>query len=103
MNAYGYTDADMLPLTLTTRTIPGASRVEMCGIPLHRLEQYVEQLRDKYDVTISGIEQQSGERGIYTLRSFDHTAEQAIDAHEAKFGADGERAFPNNVPEAETQ
>ena len=41
--------AELLDLNLTTRAIPGAGRVEMCGVPSHNLEMYVEKLRDKYD------------------------------------------------------
>ena len=67
----------------------------MCGVPAHALEQYVERLRDDYDVTIASLNRDSGERNIYTLLSVDHEAERAIDAHEAEFGADGTRVFHN--------
>ena len=85
--------AELLTLNLTTRAIPGAGRVEMCGVPLHNLEMYVEKLRDKYDVTIAEAPDFRGERHIYTLRSIDHEAEAAINAYEAEFGADGTRVF----------
>ena len=85
--------AELLDLNLTTRAIPGAGRVEMCGVPAHNLEMYVEKLRDKYDVTIAEAPDFRGERHIYTLRSIDHEAEAAIDAYEAEFGADGTRVF----------
>lgn len=85
--------AELLDLNLTTRAIPGAGRVEMCGVPAHNLEMYVEKLRDKYDVTIAEAPDFRAERYIYTLRSIDHEAEAAIDAYEAEFGADGTRVF----------
>ena len=85
--------AELLNMNLTTRNIPGAGRVEMCGVPSHNLEMYVEKLRDKYDVTIAEAPDFRGERHIYTLRSVDHEAEAAIDAQEAEFGADGTRVF----------
>ena len=85
--------AELLEINLTTRNIPGAGRVEMCGVPSHNLEMYVEKLRDKYDVTIAEAPDFRGERHIYTLRSVDHEAEAAIDAYEAEFGADGTRVF----------
>ena len=85
--------AGLLDMNLTTRNIPGAGRVEMCGVPSHNLEMYVEKLRDKYDVTIAEAPDFRGERHIYTLRSVDHEAEAAIDAYEAEFGADGTRVF----------
>ena len=85
--------ASLLDMNLTTRNIPGAGRVEMCGLPSHNLEMYVEKLRDKYDVTIAEAPDFRGERHIYTLRSIDHEAESAIDAHEVEFGADGTRVF----------
>ena len=85
--------AELLDVNLTTRNIPGAGRVEMCGVPSHNLEMYVEKLRDKYDVTIAEAPDFRGERHIYTLRSIDHEAEAAINAYEAEFGADGTRVF----------
>ena len=91
--------AELLDLNLTTRAIPGAGRVEMCGIPSHNLEMYVERLRDKYDVTIAEAPDFRGERHIYTLRSIDHEAEAAINAYEAEFGADGTRVFRDPAAE----
>ena len=91
--------AELLALNLTTRAIPGAGRVEMCGVPSHNLEMYVEKLRDKYDVTIAEAPDFRGERHIYTLRSIDHEAEAAINAYEAEFGADGTRVFRDPAAE----
>ena len=92
--------AGMLNMNLTTRSIPGAGRVEMCGVPSHNLEMYVEKLRDKYDVTIAEAPDFRGERHIYTLRSIDHEAEAAINAYEAEFGADGTRVFRDPAADA---
>ena len=91
--------AELLNMNLTTRSIPGAGRVEMCGVPSHNLEMYVEKLRDKYDVTIAEAPDFRGERHIYALRSVDHEAEAAIDAQEAEFGADGTRVFRDPAAE----
>ena len=91
--------AELLDLNLTTRAIPGAGRVAMCGVPSHNLEMYVEKLRDKYDVTIAEAPDFRGERHIYTLRSIDHEAEAAINAYEAEFGADGTRVFRDPAAE----
>ena len=85
--------AELLNMNLTTRNIPGAGRVEMCGVPSHNLEMYVEKLRDKYDVTIAEASDFRGERHIYTLRSIDHEAEASIDVQETEFGADGSNVF----------
>ena len=98
--------AELLALNLTTRAIPGAGRVEMCGVPSHNLEMYVEKLRDKYDVTIAEAPDFRAERHIYTLRSVDHEAEAAINAYEAEFGADGTRVFRDpaaDVPQPTVQ
>ena len=95
-------ETDPMPKIEYTRIVNLVERVPMCGIPANRLEQDVEQLRDKYDVTISGIEENSKERRVYSLPSIDHEAERATDAHEAEFGADGWRAFPGNTPEQPT-
>jgi len=83
--------AELLDMNLTTRNIPDVGRVEMCGLPSHNLEMYVEKLRDKYDVTIAEASDFRGERHIYTLRSVDHEA--AIDVQETEFGADGSNVF----------
>ena len=95
--------ASLLDMNLTTRNIPGAGRVEMCGLPSHNLEMYVEKLRDKYDVTIAEAPDFRGERHIYTLRSIDHEAEAAINAYEAEFGADGTRVFRDPAAEQPPQ
>lgn len=91
--------AELLGLRLTTRNIPNVGRVEMCGVPAHDLERYVEKLREQYDVTLSAIPEGGTERGAFTLRSIDHEAERAIDAHEAEFGADGTRVFHDPAAE----
>ena len=91
--------AELLDMNLTTRNIPGTGRVAMCGVPAHNLEQYVEELRDKYDVTIAAAQETGTERRVYTLRSVDHEAEAAIDAQEAEFGADGTRVFRDPAAE----
>ena len=93
----------LLDLNLTSRNIPDIRRVTMCGIPAHSLEQYVEKLRDKYDVTIAATQEDSNERHIYTLRSVDHEAENAINAYEAEFGADGTRVFRDPAAEQPPQ
>ena len=83
--------AELLDMNLTTRNIPDVGRVEMCGLPSHNLEMYVEKLRDKYDVTIAEAPDFGGEYHIYTLRSVDHEA--AIDVQETEFGADDSNVF----------
>ena len=93
------TAAAELDLNLTTRAIPGGGRVEMCGFPANRLEQVVEQLRDQHDVTISAVPKGGKERQEYSMPSINHEAEQAIDAQEAEFGADGTRVFRKPEPE----
>ena len=91
--------AELLDLNLTTRAIPGAGRVAMCGVPAHSLEKYIEELRDKYDVTIAAAPGPGTERRVYTLRSVDHEAEAAINAYEAELGADGTRVFRDPAAE----
>ena len=85
--------AELLDMNLTTRNIPGVGRVEMCALPSHNLEMYVEKLRDKYDVTIAEASDFRGEYHIYTLRAIDHEAEASIDVQETEFGADGSNVF----------
>ena len=82
-----------LNINLTTRAIPSGGRVEMCGFPANQLEQIVEQLRDKHDVTISAVPEGSKERQEYSMPSINHEAEQHINAQEAEFGADWNRVF----------
>ena len=82
-----------LGLQLVSRAIPGGGRVEMCGFPANRLEQYLEQLRAKHDVTVSATLEGSAQRREYSILSIDHEAEQDINAHEAEYGADGFRVF----------
>ena len=85
--------APELGLQLVSRAIPGGGRVEMCGFPANRLDQYLEQLRTKHDVTVSATLEGSAQRQEYSVLSIDHEAEQDINDHEAEYGADGFRAF----------
>ena len=91
--------ADDLSLELTRRNLEGAGRITMCGFPASDLEKYVEKLREKHDVTISRIGDSSHEHMAYTLPSIDHEAENAINAYEAEFGADGTRVFRDPATE----
>ena len=65
------TAAPLLDLTLTTRPIPDAGRVEMCGIPAHALERYVEKLRESHDVVISATQYDGTERNVYSLAAIE--------------------------------
>ena len=85
--------APELGLQLVSRAIPGGGRVEMCGFTANRLDQYLEQLRTKHDVTVSATLEGSAQRQEYSVLSIDPEAEQDINDHEAEYGADGFRAF----------
>ena len=91
--------ADDLSLELTRRNLESAGRVTMCGFPANELGEYVEKLREKHDVTISRIGDSGHEHTAYTLPSIDHEAENAINAYEAEFGADGTRVFRDPAAE----
>ncbi|MBQ3802587.1 MAG: DEAD/DEAH box helicase family protein, partial [Oscillospiraceae bacterium] len=93
------TAAELLGLDLGTRPIVGSGRIEFCGVPENRLEQTIETLRDTHDVAVSSINDASGMRTTRAYLSIDHEAEQAIDAHEREFGADGSRVFRDTEPE----
>lgn len=96
------TAARLLDFQLTSRNVPGVGRIEMCGLPSHQLDFYLEKLRDTQDAVVASISTLDGKHTIRVVPSIDHEAAQAIDAHEAEFGADGYRAFPGNRPEAPT-
>ena len=84
--------ASLLDLNLTTRNIPDVGRVTMCGIPARSLEQYVETLIDKYDVTVAAAQEGSTERRIYTQLSIEHEARNIINSYETAFEANGTEA-----------
>ena len=44
--------AELLDIHVTNRTVADGERVKMCGIPSFRLEENIEKLRGRYDVTI---------------------------------------------------
>ncbi|MDO5397138.1 MAG: SNF2-related protein [bacterium] len=90
---------NILDIQLTGRTVENVGRVDMCGFPSFMLEDNVEKLRDKYDVTISAIDAKTEKRGVYTLLSVDREAEHAIDEQEAEHGADGTRVFRDDEAE----
>lgn len=47
------TAAEIFDLTLTSRAIPGAGRVDMCSVPASNLEHVTEQLRATHSVTVA--------------------------------------------------
>ena len=60
--------AQALDIQLTERTINGVGKVDMCGVPSHRLETYINMLTDRgYDVAVSVIA--NGERETYSIVS----------------------------------
>ena len=59
--------APELGLQLASRAIPGGGRVEMCGFPANRLNQYLEQLRARHDVTVSAASEGSAQRREYSV------------------------------------
>ncbi len=60
--------AEVLDLQLTHRTIGDNVTVDMCGIPKHRLETYLDMLTDRgFDVAVCSLE--NGERKTYTIVS----------------------------------
>lgn len=74
------TAAPLLDLTLTTRPIPDVGRVEMCGIPAHALERYVEKLREHHGIVISATQDSSNERKVYTMAPSVNEPEQPVPA-----------------------
>ena len=56
-----------LDLVLTSREFPNIGRVEMCGFPKHRLEAYLEKIREESSVVISGIPDGKTERETFQL------------------------------------
>ncbi len=61
------TASKLLDLKLTTRAVPGAGRVEMCGIPSYILEQSVEKIRETYGVTVARHNSIINEHTTYSL------------------------------------
>ncbi len=60
--------AEALDLQLTHRTIGDNVTVDMCGIPKHRLETYLDMLTDRgFDVAVCSLE--NNERKTYTIVS----------------------------------
>jgi N12 class adenine-specific DNA methylase len=50
------TASELLELHLGSRPIEGVGRVDMCGVPANRLEQFVEKLRETHGVTIASFD-----------------------------------------------
>ena len=63
--------APELGLTLTTRPVPGVGGVEMCGLPVHRLEHYTNRLRRSHDILISAVPNGDTERREMAMQKFD--------------------------------
>ena len=91
--------SELLDIRLTTRNIPGVGHVEMCGVPSHALDGYVEQLRAHFDVTISAASEDSKERSVYTLRAF--AQEIDLSRYDVGYGAMGNGVTVWNRKETE--
>ena len=91
--------ADLLDIRLTTRNIHDVGHVEMCGVPSHALDGYVEQLRAHFDVAISAAPEGSKERNVYTLRAF--AQEIDLSRYDIGYGAMGNGVTVWNRKETE--
>ena len=91
--------AELLDIRLTTRNIPGVGHVDMCGVPSHALDRYVEQLRAQFDVTVSAVPEGSNERSVYTLRAF--AQEIDLSRYDIGYGAMGNGVTVWNRKETE--
>ncbi len=56
-----------LDLVLTSREFPNIGRIEMCGFPKHRLEAYLEKIREENSVVISAIPDGKTERETFQM------------------------------------
>ncbi|MBQ2392188.1 MAG: DEAD/DEAH box helicase family protein [Clostridia bacterium] len=56
-----------LDLVLTSREFPNIGRVEMCGFPRHRLEAYLEKIREENNVVISAVPNGKTERETFQM------------------------------------
>ena len=64
------TAAKLLDIALVTRDVGGDKKVDMCGFPLHRLEDNLKVFTDNdYDVILHAIEDSSGEYRTVTMVS----------------------------------
>ena len=89
------TASELLDLTLTTRPVAGAGRVDMCGIPSHILEQSVEKIRETYGVTIARHNSIINEHTTYSLGVLGVSKELS---HEAETEPVSVTEVPNETP-----
>ena len=59
--------AELLDLKLTTRAIPGAGRIDLCGVPAFNVEEVTEKLRAEHSVTVGEFD---ALQNRYTIRSY---------------------------------
>ena len=87
--------AHELDLMLTQRNLPDMGRVAMCGFPAQQLNERVQKLRARHDVTVSSIGV-GGNRLTVSYLSVEH---EARNVREAEVPAP-EESEPVHVPEA---
>ena len=78
------TAADMLEIHIAQREIKDVGKVDFCGVPSFSLENNVEKLRERYNVTISAVAYNTNKRNVYTLSSNNSETERDIDAQETE-------------------
>ena len=62
--------APELGLTLTTPSVPGVGRVEVCRIPAHQLEQHTNRLRRTHNLLVSTVPEGETERRETVMEKF---------------------------------
>ena len=67
--------SELLDLHLASRPVVGVGRVEMCGIPANRLEEFVKRLRESHSVTISPLNTVINEHTSYSMAKSGATEE----------------------------
>ena len=67
--------SELLDLHLASRPVAGVGRVEMCGIPANRLEEFVKRLRESHSVTISPLNTVINEHTSYSMAKSGATEE----------------------------
>jgi len=72
------TASKKLDLYKSIRSLPGVGRVDKCGFPARRMEEYAEKLREEYPITIIAYDDDTHERKVLSMQIYKPQADLTV-------------------------
>ena len=70
--------SEQLNLYKSSRLLPNIGRVDKCGFPARRMEEYAEKLREEYPITIIAYDEDTHERKVLSMQVYKPQADVTV-------------------------